>query len=767
MSRRCILATAFLGELHRAMSQWLGVSVCGQVARRTRPGPDLRRARACPKRPLRLKGHQKNLPHKVRSQAPASFRTASGNAGASGKCRETHPPTGSAFPTSSPRLLCRNRVPGDVPFDGRGRRIPLRGVRLLGSLEDREASAQQRQHRDDEADDGDGAGGVTVTIATTAASGGGRGARNVHVLNPGRGALPSLQRRDLGVQGVLLVLREAPPLHRQHVLPRPVAPLGVDLELIHLHVRRPGDSSNGGRVVGQHLRGQLAECELREGGLPLRGQGVGDEGVEEGRGAPVHAGHVLLNVEVGEHGDGPGLGPRHVVEVHSAPVRVRGGDRARLSAQRRGGSSPNVGLRRCNEHVVLVPQRHLSKSLGLPVPRIQVPDGILVGSDKRGHATGPLHFVHPRRPLDGGPRGLALVAPLRLAGRVQVLRGARGAGGSLLAVGDLDLGARGDGEVGVGSLDVGMVPLSNGAGENLGQQAGLQIDGLVITLCRWHRVENRDSSHGEGDVHHLPVPELGKISSRHGDIPGPEVVECGVRRHVGLTDELGLAGAAAHAAVGHVDGVPGPILKEVHGLPEELGRVGGAAAVELKNRGLFQLLLQHRHLRLQVLNAAIEYRPLVLGKAAALARDHVLPSPCPGLRAGLKGELRHPGWHGQLPHGSLALLQHGRGQAREAEACRELLAFLAENHVKESPQKGGRAGVHGRELLSNVQVGHDGNGPRCVTRHVIQVNVRPISRRRIRRHRRNLLVRRLPNVSVSGGHLLPSSIGQGDLREPL
>jgi len=95
---------------------------------------------------------------------------------------------------------------------------------------------------------------------------------------------------------------------------------------------------------------------------------------------------------------------------------------------------------------------------------------------------------------------------------------------------------------------------------------------------------------GHGAEHERVVHDLDALAGEgvvvvrsDGHVARPEVGVRSVGRGVVSADELGLPGARADGTVGHVEVALGFALELVHSLPQELGRVGGAGAVQLND----------------------------------------------------------------------------------------------------------------------------------------------------------------------------------------
>mmetsp|Transcript_17630 Transcript_17630/g.40450 ORF Transcript_17630/g.40450 Transcript_17630/m.40450 type:complete len:219 (+) Transcript_17630:1260-1916(+) len=206
---------------------------------------------------------------------------------------------------------------------------------------------------------------------------------------------------------------------------------------------------------------------------------------------------------------------------------------------------------------------------------------------------------------------------------------------------DLDVARRREGWVEV--QDSLVVPLGNLPGEDLGEEARrhLEVSGNSTT---WDGVKDTNAAQSEGNVQHRTPRRLDRVVSLlgHGDVAGAEVVERRVRRR--LAFKLPLPRRRADGTIGHVERETRPLSDEVHRLPEELGRIGRPAAVQLDDGvgGLHRLDLGDARLhggdrglqRLQVRNGG---GALVLGVAPTVGRDDGVARSVEGLGGRLKG----------------------------------------------------------------------------------------------------------------------------------
>mmetsp|Transcript_36497 Transcript_36497/g.112925 ORF Transcript_36497/g.112925 Transcript_36497/m.112925 type:complete len:446 (+) Transcript_36497:702-2039(+) len=365
----------------------------------------------------------------------------------------------------------------------------------------------------------------------------------------------ALDRRRL--EGPLLrVAREA------HVVERPVAE--------RLDVDRHAD-----------------EAVLGEERLARVGEDVLDERVEE-RALAARLGLVRVDVEVRHRDDGPRLVAGHVHERHLAEVGlgVRRHDRLverllgrHLDAARRDGRGDLLA------RAGPVAERRLAEAVADAVARVDVADGPGRRRDGRGHAARALDRLGARGPLDRrADVGLEPFVGAVLARRLEeVRRDALGRRRAERAVVDDDGLALGRREALVELDDGRVVPRRHAAAEDVREDARRHLDAVLGLVVVGDVVEERHGAERERHLEDLDVRALERLVlllvERH--VARAEVAVRHERaRGVVLAHELELSRGRADRAVRHVDHGLGARLKERQNVPEVLGGVGGARAVE-------------------------------------------------------------------------------------------------------------------------------------------------------------------------------------------
>mmetsp|Transcript_20901 Transcript_20901/g.51249 ORF Transcript_20901/g.51249 Transcript_20901/m.51249 type:complete len:259 (+) Transcript_20901:1467-2243(+) len=230
--------------------------------------------------------------------------------------------------------------------------------------------------------------------------------------------------------------------------------------------------------------------------------------------------------------------------------------------------------------------------------------------------------------------------------------------------------------------------------------------------------------------------------------------------------------AAPDGTIGQVRGEHHLVLEQVHDVPEELGRVGGAAPVQLGHRGAVHVLRERQHLGVQLVEAGghgLVHDGVV---ALALGGQHVLPSSGPDLGGGLARELRHRRGEHHTRDGVRVVRQHLRGQLHKPVLLRVRLPILTEDVLQEGLQQGLRIHVQALrvQVLVHVEVGEEGDRPGPVPGHVVDVHRAPVRGGVRGDHaaaRGQGLSASLADVRLRRGEVVPVPVLQGDLSEAL
>mmetsp|Transcript_45595 Transcript_45595/g.95717 ORF Transcript_45595/g.95717 Transcript_45595/m.95717 type:complete len:332 (-) Transcript_45595:572-1567(-) len=170
-------------------------------------------------------------------------------------------------------------------------------------------------------------------------------------------------------------------------------PLRGAIELEHFESIE-GEVANLGRDRNVTVTGAFANViGIEEGG---------GEGLEEGTtGGVLDEVKVLADVDVGDEGDGPGVGTGLIVisDIGKIPIRRRG---HLAQVLRRGLDTGISRLLGRQEHPISIPESNLVQHRLVTVRRINVPDGTQVSLDALDHGTTSVALVRLGVPLDLG-----------------------------------------------------------------------------------------------------------------------------------------------------------------------------------------------------------------------------------------------------------------------------------------------------------------------------------------------------------------------------
>ena len=188
--------------------------------------------------------------------------------------------------------------------------------------------------------------------------------------------------------------------------------------------------------------------------------------------------------------------------------------------------------------------------------------------------------VEPEPSVQSAVQPAAAVAATRYPDTPEVLLEPR------FSVPDLDFCPGWDaGHSGIVDGDLRVGPLRDRAAEDLGQDAGFQLQTFSTKLTCWHGVEDADGSKGKGNMNCAPPSSLQALptSVRHGNVSRAKVCQTCSVIVVSDLGELPLPGAASHSAVSEPNVSPGHGHKAVHDVPEELRGVRCATAMDFKS----------------------------------------------------------------------------------------------------------------------------------------------------------------------------------------
>mmetsp|Transcript_21845 Transcript_21845/g.36190 ORF Transcript_21845/g.36190 Transcript_21845/m.36190 type:complete len:331 (-) Transcript_21845:361-1353(-) len=248
---------------------------------------------------------------------------------------------------------------------------------------------------------------------------------------------------------------------------------------------------------GDHDKGEIRQHALALGTKDKVNKGLQHSSLLSRKGTP-----VLVQVQIRDKNNRPGVGPGFAVEVHAAPVSscswegsgIRCGFACCSDTVVAVGVSGHQGILGIEPRVCLVLQVHFLEILLMTVASIQVANGVRSASNEGRHSTGTLNRCESRA---GGPAHLATraQAPRSWAFGVQVSCEASSAAGSFGSMTHLDCCARRNIEIWVFRLDVLVVPSRDLALHDLCQDARRKLQARGISnLSGWHGVKHPDGS---------------------------------------------------------------------------------------------------------------------------------------------------------------------------------------------------------------------------------------------------------------------------------